>query len=88
MVKNGEAMHCPKCKIIVTKKFGSDWIRCTMCKTEMCWATKGPRWGPNVCGKQKPFDWLLLHSWFWISCTIMNTIIQNANCNRSSFLKL
>ena len=48
LVRNGEAMNCPSCKIIVQKKSGCDWIRCSMCKTEICWATKGPRWGPNV----------------------------------------
>ena len=48
MVKDGEAMKCPSCHIIVTKKIGCDWIRCSVCKTEMCWATKGPRWGPKV----------------------------------------
>ena len=41
-------MYCPHCKVIVQKKDGCDWIRCIMCKTEICWATKGPRWGPNV----------------------------------------
>jgi RanBP-type and C3HC4-type zinc finger-containing protein 1 len=50
MVKKGEAMHCPNCKVVVTKKVGCDWIRCLMCKTEMCWATKGPRWGPKGRG--------------------------------------
>ncbi|XP_071958275.1 ranBP-type and C3HC4-type zinc finger-containing protein 1-like isoform X2 [Antedon mediterranea] len=50
MVRNGDAMHCPKCKIIVQKKDGCDWVRCTMCKTEICWVTKGPRWGPNGRG--------------------------------------
>ena len=48
MVNDGEAMHCPQCRVIVTKKAGCDWIKCTVCKTEMCWATKGPRWGPKV----------------------------------------
>jgi hypothetical protein len=35
-------------KIIITKMGGCDWIRCSGCKTEICWATKGARWGPNV----------------------------------------
>ena len=48
LVRNGEAMYCPSCNIIVQKKDGCDWIRCSMCKTEICWATKGPRWGPKV----------------------------------------
>ncbi|XP_007906862.1 ranBP-type and C3HC4-type zinc finger-containing protein 1 [Callorhinchus milii] len=46
LLKEGEAMHCPKCKIVVQKKDGCDWISCSMCKTEICWVTKGPRWGP------------------------------------------
>ncbi|KAK1156282.1 ranBP-type and C3HC4-type zinc finger-containing protein 1-like [Acipenser oxyrinchus oxyrinchus] len=50
LVENGEAMHCPRCKIIVQKKDGCDWICCVMCKTEICWVTRGPRWGPNGNG--------------------------------------
>ncbi|XP_058142824.1 ranBP-type and C3HC4-type zinc finger-containing protein 1 isoform X1 [Dasypus novemcinctus] len=46
MLQQGEAMHCPQCKIVVQKKDGCDWIRCTVCHTEICWVTKGPRWGP------------------------------------------
>ncbi|KYO41032.1 ranBP-type and C3HC4-type zinc finger-containing protein 1 isoform A [Alligator mississippiensis] len=48
MVQRGEAMHCPSCRIVVQKKDGCDWIRCTVCHTEICWVTKGPRWGPAV----------------------------------------
>lgn len=46
MVKKGDAMHCPQCKVILQKKDGCDWIKCSICKTEICWVTKGPRWGP------------------------------------------
>ncbi|XP_064410058.1 ranBP-type and C3HC4-type zinc finger-containing protein 1 [Latimeria chalumnae] len=46
LVQTGEAMFCPKCAIIVQKKDGCDWIRCTVCQTEICWVTKGLRWGP------------------------------------------
>uniref|UniRef100_UPI00359018DD ranBP-type and C3HC4-type zinc finger-containing protein 1 isoform X1 n=1 Tax=Myxine glutinosa TaxID=7769 RepID=UPI00359018DD len=46
MVQQGEAMHCPQCRVILQKKEGCDWLRCSMCKTEICWVTKGPRWGP------------------------------------------
>ncbi|XP_072521848.1 ranBP-type and C3HC4-type zinc finger-containing protein 1 [Salminus brasiliensis] len=46
LVANGEAMYCPKCKVIVQKKDGCDWICCLMCKTEICWVTKQARWGP------------------------------------------
>ena len=48
MVAGGEAMHCPTCEIILVKKDGCDWMRCSMCRTEICWATRGPRWGPGV----------------------------------------
>ncbi|XP_020670325.3 ranBP-type and C3HC4-type zinc finger-containing protein 1 isoform X1 [Pogona vitticeps] len=50
MVQTGEAMHCPSCNIIVQKKDGCDWIRCTVCHTEICWVTRGPRWGPAGSG--------------------------------------
>nr|XP_046165991.1 ranBP-type and C3HC4-type zinc finger-containing protein 1 isoform X1 [Oncorhynchus gorbuscha] len=50
LLQNGEAMHCPKCKVIVQKKDGCDWICCLMCKTEICWVTKQARWGPNGSG--------------------------------------
>lgn len=46
MVKNGEALKCPTCHVIMMKKWGCDWLRCSMCKTEICWVTRGPRWGP------------------------------------------
>lgn len=48
MVEKGEAMVCPTCDIILMKKWGCDWLRCSMCKTEICWVTRGPRWGPAV----------------------------------------
>jgi len=47
-VDEGEAMFCPGCRVIVQKKEGCDWIRCSICKMEICWVTKGPRWGPLV----------------------------------------
>ncbi|XP_043946238.1 ranBP-type and C3HC4-type zinc finger-containing protein 1 isoform X2 [Protopterus annectens] len=50
MLQNGEAMLCPRCQIIVQKKDGCDWICCTVCRTEICWVTKGPRWGPGGTG--------------------------------------
>ncbi|XP_033208872.1 uncharacterized protein LOC117167791 isoform X2 [Belonocnema kinseyi] len=46
MVDRGEALPCPTCAVVLMKKWGCDWLRCTMCKTEICWVTKGPRWGP------------------------------------------
>ncbi|XP_059262708.1 ranBP-type and C3HC4-type zinc finger-containing protein 1 isoform X2 [Mustela nigripes] len=50
MLQQGEAMHCPQCRIVVQKKDGCDWMRCTVCHTEICWVTKGPRWGPGGPG--------------------------------------
>lgn len=50
MVQSGEAMHCPKCGIIIQKKSGCDWMQCSVCKVEICWVTKGPRWGPRGNG--------------------------------------
>lgn len=50
LLKNGEAMNCPKCQVIVQKKDGCDWICCLMCKTEICWVTKQARWGPQGTG--------------------------------------
>lgn len=50
LINKGEAMYCPQCKVILQKKQGCDWMRCTMCRCEICWATKGPRWGPNGNG--------------------------------------
>lgn len=52
MLEKGEAMNCPTCQIIILKRSGCDAILCTMCKTEICWATKGPRWGPRVKAAQ------------------------------------
>ncbi|XP_077410688.1 ranBP-type and C3HC4-type zinc finger-containing protein 1 isoform X2 [Vanacampus margaritifer] len=50
LVQSGEAMHCPQCGIIVQKKDGCDWLRCTVCHTEICWVTRGRRWGPKGPG--------------------------------------
>eukprot|EP00456_Euglypha_rotunda_P011592 TRINITY_DN13070_c0_g1_i7.p1 TRINITY_DN13070_c0_g1~~TRINITY_DN13070_c0_g1_i7.p1 ORF type:complete len:248 (-),score=11.39 TRINITY_DN13070_c0_g1_i7:40-783(-) len=61
MVKKKEALRCPGCKILVMKMSGCDWMQCRMCKTEICWATMGARWGPKGngdksggCGCQYP----------------------------------
>uniref|UniRef100_A0A182ITK2 RanBP-type and C3HC4-type zinc finger-containing protein 1 n=1 Tax=Anopheles atroparvus TaxID=41427 RepID=A0A182ITK2_ANOAO len=46
MIEKGDALNCPTCQVIVMKKWGCDWLKCSMCKTEICWVTRGPRWGP------------------------------------------
>ena len=48
MVDRGEALACPTCAVVLMKKWGCDWLICSMCKTEICWVTRGPRWGPGV----------------------------------------
>lgn len=50
MIKSGEAMYCPGCRAIIQKASGCDWIQCSQCKIEICFATKGPRWGPKGHG--------------------------------------
>lgn len=50
LLQKGEAMHCPRCDVIIQKKDGCDWLCCVMCKTEICWITKQARWGPNGNG--------------------------------------
>lgn len=46
MIKSGEAMACPDCKIIIVKDEGCDWVQCSQCQLEICWVTRGRRWGP------------------------------------------
>ncbi|XP_055640865.1 ranBP-type and C3HC4-type zinc finger-containing protein 1-like [Toxorhynchites rutilus septentrionalis] len=46
LVASGEAMHCPFCGVIIMKIAGCDYIQCGVCKTGICWVTRGPRWGP------------------------------------------
>ena len=43
LVASGEAMHCPKCEIIVQKADGCDYLTCTLCKLPICWITRKPR---------------------------------------------
>eukprot|EP00808_Paulinella_micropora_P019084 g27551.t1 len=61
MIAKREMMRCPGCQILVSKLSGCDWMKCRMCKTEICWATMGPRWGKGGngdksggCGCQYP----------------------------------
>lgn len=39
-----------KFQVILMKKWGCDWLKCSMCKTEICWVTRGIRWGPEGKG--------------------------------------
>jgi RanBP-type and C3HC4-type zinc finger-containing protein 1 len=48
LVEN-KAMLCPGCEALIEKISGCDGMFCSNCKTELCWATKGARRGPNGC---------------------------------------
>lgn len=37
-------------QILIMKRDGCDAIICPMCKMDICWVTKGPRWGPLGTG--------------------------------------
>ncbi|KAF9406315.1 hypothetical protein HW555_013270 [Spodoptera exigua] len=50
LISKGEALECPECSAIITKKWGCDWVKCSACKTEICWVTRGRRWGPGGKG--------------------------------------
>lgn len=50
VLENGTAMRCPGCRLVIIEKTGCDWVSCTNCRMEICWATKGPRWGPKGHG--------------------------------------
>jgi len=50
LVNKGEALNCPSCQVLLLKKWGCDWVRCTYCRTEICWVTKQLRWGPGGRG--------------------------------------
>ncbi|KAI3385687.1 hypothetical protein SNEBB_000466 [Seison nebaliae] len=50
---DGKIMKCPKCKIYISKLAGCDYIHCR-CQTELCYATKGLRRGPDGCHCKSP----------------------------------
>lgn len=50
LISRGEALQCPECSTVITKKWGCDWVKCSACKTEICWVTRGRRWGPGGRG--------------------------------------
>jgi len=56
MLQNGEALRCPQCQVVLMKKWGCDWVKCSMCETEICWVTKGMRWGPKACSNLIHFE--------------------------------
>lgn len=33
-------------QVIIVKISGCEGISCSICRTDICWATRGPRWGP------------------------------------------
>ncbi|XP_031624719.1 ranBP-type and C3HC4-type zinc finger-containing protein 1-like [Contarinia nasturtii] len=50
IVRKNEGMRCTTCKIVIMKRIGCDFLICSMCRTELCWATKMSRWGPGGHG--------------------------------------
>ncbi|KAF7382130.1 hypothetical protein HZH66_013562 [Vespula vulgaris] len=50
MLQTKNALPCPTCKTVIIKADGCDAVICTICKTEICWLTRGPRWGPRGRG--------------------------------------
>lgn len=51
LIKAGAIMRCPRCNILLEKRDGQcQYIRCFYCKMDICWLTKGPRWGPGGKG--------------------------------------
>ncbi|EFX78635.1 hypothetical protein DAPPUDRAFT_320293 [Daphnia pulex] len=47
LVDSCEALSCPQCQVV---NIGAAiaWVRCSVCRTEICWVTKQNRWGPNA----------------------------------------
>lgn len=50
LIKEGKCMKCPECQNLVQKTRGCNWIQCTYCGIELCWALKIRRWGPGGRG--------------------------------------
>lgn len=50
LIKSGIVMKCPKCNIFLQRLEDKQcqYIRCFYCKMDICWLTRGPRWGPGV----------------------------------------
>ena len=55
LIEKGEALNCPSCQVLLLKKWGCDWVRCTYCRTEICWVTRQLRWGPGVRQNRNSF---------------------------------
>ena len=32
LIEKGEALNCPSCQVLLLKKWGCDWVRCTYCR--------------------------------------------------------
>ena len=44
-------MKCPRCSALLEKiDSGCQFIRCFMCKLDICYITRQARWGPNGKG--------------------------------------
>ncbi|KAF6023727.1 RBCK1 [Bugula neritina] len=47
---SSRSYEMPECNIVIMKKTGCDWLKCSVCQTEICWVTKQARWGPQGPG--------------------------------------
>ncbi|ESO02288.1 hypothetical protein HELRODRAFT_106565 [Helobdella robusta] len=49
-IREGIIMRCPNCSVVIEKMDGCDGLYCPKCNLQLCWATKGPRWGKKGRG--------------------------------------
>ncbi|KAK2585628.1 hypothetical protein KPH14_010252 [Odynerus spinipes] len=50
LLQSQDALLCPTCSAVIMKIDGCDGLTCPACKTDICWITRGPRWGPKGRG--------------------------------------
>ena len=47
LIKSGCIMRCPNCNILLEKQdSGCQFMRCYICKVDICYVTRQARWGP------------------------------------------
>ena len=76
LIEKGEALNCPSCQVLLLKKWGCDWVRCTYCRTEICWVTKQLRWGPAVRLSSNIFQQI---TWEIFICRVAATRAEGVN---------
>lgn len=51
LIKTGLIMRCPRCLSLIEKiDSGCQFVKCFMCKLDICYVTRKPRWGPKGKG--------------------------------------